>query len=331
MAEATMSMRLVYPFVKAVKSSGVDPKVMRFLEHADPDSRILASKAVDLLRLSVRITGDETLGLAAALETSPGDYGDMEYATGSCDTVGDALSFLSRFYFTLDGASTLHYGCEGGRVRVLLQQPSELHCRAGVDFALGMLYLGYVRWVGEAPREYEARFPYPEPPDLAPYRRLFGAGTRLSFAAPCSAVLFPQADLKRRLRYSDPKLHALLASYLHHRYTTRGLEPSMIDTVRTHILEELPRGTANLDRVATRLGMSPRSLTRKLDEEGTCFKRLLCDVRGALAVRYLLLDSCSISEISQQLGYSEPAAFHRAFRTWFGATPSAYRERSRRV
>jgi AraC-like DNA-binding protein len=109
------------------------------------------------------------------------------------------------------------------------------------------------------------------------------------------------------------------------------LEPSLVDAACTLILEELSNGKATIDRVAARLGMSRRSLSRKLEEQGTSFRRLLCDVRCACAVRLLLLESYSVNEISERLGYSEPAAFHRAFRSWFGATPMAYRQQQSRT
>lgn len=330
MAEPSMSMRLVSPFLTTLKKQGIDPRVLRFLEHADPDSRVLASTALDLLRIAVRITQDEALGLRAALETSPGDYGDVEYASGSCTTLGEALDFLSRYYFTLDGSCTLRHRCVDGRVQVLFHQPREPFCRAMIDFTLSMAFLAYVRWVNVHPSDYEVCFPYPAPADLDPYKEVFGSRTRLTFDASCTAATFPEQDLRYPLRFSDEKLHSLLAEHLRHRYLTQGLEPSLSDSVRSLIMDELPNGSASSSRIASRLGMSKRSLSRKLDEEGTTFKNILGNVRLARAVHDLLLESHSISEISVRLGYSESAAFHRAFRKWFGSSPSAYR-RARRA
>jgi AraC-like DNA-binding protein len=327
MADPTMSMRLVHPFVAAAKRKGVDPGMLRFLEHSDRDARMLASTAVGLLRIAVSLTQDEGLGLEAALETSAGDYGDLEYASGSCATVGEALDFLCRHYFVMDEAATLEYSCSGGRVHVFFRQPKELHSRASADFALAMLYLSYVRWVGTNPLEYEVRFPYPEPEDLEPYRRVFGPATKLCFSAQGSGVSFPEADLKLTLRHSDAKLHGLLSAYLRQRHAGKRSGDCLVDTTRRHIVEKLPQGQVRIDEIAALMGMSRRTLARKLEDQGTTFKQLLCDVRCASAVRYLLLEGFSVHQISDQLGYSEPAAFHRAFRGWFGQTPSAYRRR----
>jgi AraC-like DNA-binding protein len=329
MSEPTMSMRVIQPFLKAVRQQGVDPRALRFLEQRDPDARIQASAARELLRISILITGDEALGLAAALETSPGDYGELEYAAASCSTVREALDFLCNHYFLLDESSALDYSCADGRVRLSLRQPAELATRASVDFTLSLLYLSYVRWVGEPPVEYEVEFPYPQPPDRARYEAIFGAQTRLRFGTDSSAVVFRESDLGCRLRHSDPKLHALLSAHIRDQ-TPESFEPSLIGRVRAGIREELRAGSASIDAVASRLAMSRRSLSRKLEEEGTSFKQILCDVRRACAVRYLLLDCYSVEQISKRLGYSEPGAFHRAFRGWFGQTPTRYRDQQRR-
>ena len=328
MAEHTMSMRLVQPFVKAMKRKGFEPQTVRFLEHSDPDARILASTAVALLRISVQLTRDEGLGLLAALETSRGDYGDLEYAAGSCATVAEALEFLRGHYFVLDDASSFDYCSEQGRLRISIQQPVDLSCRAVVDFTLGMMQLTYLRWVGGDSSDCEVWFAYPRPADLEPYMLVFGRA-RLRFAAPENALSFAESTLEHPLRHSDSKLHQLLVRFLRDRYTARGLAPSLIDTARSYIVQELSGGTAKVDHIAHRLGMSRRTLCRKLEEEGTSFKRLLNDVRCARAVRHLILDASSIHQISEQLGYSEPAAFHRAFRAWFGTTPAEYRDQQR--
>jgi len=321
---------LVQPFMKAMKTRGADPELLRFLNHFDSDARILAKTAADLLRVSVRLTQDEAFGLCAALETSRGDYGEMEYAAGSCATLGEALEFLRRYYFVLDGSCTIDYRCVSGRVHLLFHQPREISCRSAVDFTLAMAYLAYVRWVGKEPSRYAVYFPYPEPLDLSPYGRVFSSDTELHFDANCGAVELDETDLALPLRHSDPKLHALLASHIQRHYASKCLEPSLIDTVRSLLLEELPRGSGSLNDIAKQLGIGSRTLSRRLEEDGTTFAHLLADLRGVRAIRYLLLEAYSVSKISQLLGYSEPSAFNRAFRSWFGSTPSAYRHSKRR-
>jgi len=74
--------------------------------------------------------------------------------------------------------------------------------------------------------------------------------------------------------------------------------------------------------------MSERSLQRKLSAEATTFDQLLDELRHGLSLRYLADPRISIAETAYLLGYSEPSAFHRAFKRWTGQTPSQARGRA---
>jgi len=95
--------------------------------------------------------------------------------------------------------------------------------------------------------------------------------------------------------------------------------------VENAIAELLPHGQAAQSAVAKHVGMSQRTLARRLAEEDCSFSELLSGVRRALAARYLTNPSLSISEIAWLLGYSEISTFTRAFQRWTGASPSASR------
>ena len=103
-----------------------------------------------------------------------------------------------------------------------------------------------------------------------------------------------------------------------------------LESIRVAVEDMLQIGDPSIERVATRLACSPRSLRRQLSRQGCVFKRLLADVRCELACALLASSSLSVSDISRLLAYSEPAVFHRAFRRWKGVTPAAYRA-SRRL
>ena len=84
-------------------------------------------------------------------------------------------------------------------------------------------------------------------------------------------------------------------------------------------------GTATLADVASALHLSERTLARKLEHEGTSFKNLLEDLRRRLALRYVGDSDLAFSEIAFLLGFSQVAAFHRAFKRWTDQTPLEYR------
>ena len=97
------------------------------------------------------------------------------------------------------------------------------------------------------------------------------------------------------------------------------------DRLRNALLEAIPSGVTNSDRLATMLHMSKRSLQRHLRDEGTNFQQVLDETRADLAQHYLGQTTTSLNEVSYLLGYSNPASFFRAFQTWFGTTPSSFR------
>jgi AraC-like DNA-binding protein len=95
--------------------------------------------------------------------------------------------------------------------------------------------------------------------------------------------------------------------------------------VRSKLMEMLPAGTANEYKLANTLGLSPRSLQRKLKDEQTSYSELLEETRRQLGKQYLSDSRLSINEITYLLGFSEPASFSRAFKRWTGHSPTEYR------
>jgi len=100
---------------------------------------------------------------------------------------------------------------------------------------------------------------------------------------------------------------------------------SIVDQVKRALQDLLPTGEPNIGEVSRLLGTSSRTLQRQLFEAGTTFREILRDVRHDLALRYLRDRTCSITEVAFLLGFSETAAFSRAFKRWTGEAPSRFR------
>ena len=99
--------------------------------------------------------------------------------------------------------------------------------------------------------------------------------------------------------------------------------------VRRVLALRLARGEAEIDRVARDLAMSPRTLQRRLSSAGLSYQGLLDVLRRETAEKCIADASLTIAEIAYLAGYSEPPAFHRAFKRWTGLTPQAFRQRLR--
>lgn len=96
--------------------------------------------------------------------------------------------------------------------------------------------------------------------------------------------------------------------------------------MRSIITSEFRGGDPSLERVADQLGLTPRTLQRKLHEMGTSHNELLDQMRRQLAMRYLREREMAICEVAYLLGFSESSSFHRAFKRWTGVTPKEFRK-----
>lgn len=101
---------------------------------------------------------------------------------------------------------------------------------------------------------------------------------------------------------------------------------SVTSQVKLELTASLSFGLCDIDTICQKLNMSKRSLQRKLEHENTRFQDIITDVRREQSFHYLKYSDLSISEIAYRLGYSDSAAFSRAFKAWNGTSPSTFRK-----
>jgi AraC-like DNA-binding protein len=124
----------------------------------------------------------------------------------------------------------------------------------------------------------------------------------------------------------DEYLNELLRGYAEEALARKPRERVTVRSMAEDILPKLlPHGKAMASEVARRLGVSSRTLSRKLAEEGTSFAEILDQLRAALARRYLHDETLPVSEIARLLGYREVSSLTHAFKRWTGTTPRQFR------
>jgi AraC-like DNA-binding protein len=148
------------------------------------------------------------------------------------------------------------------------------------------------------------------------------------FGAEATQLVLPRAALAARLASADPALLAILTRAADELARRSSTDPLMTQQVKRVLHEALRSDDAQVESVAKALGLTVRSLQRRLKDEGTSFQAVREDVRRTLAQRYLD-DGLAIAEISFLLGFSEPSAFFRAFKRWTGMTPIESRAQRR--
>ncbi len=257
---------------------------------------------------------------------TPGDYGVMGYVAMSSATLGEAMVHFVRYIglwtdepsFDREGATIVFAYRQSfrdgpGRRAALEAAPAEI--------VHGARMITQRRIV---PRE--VRFAHPAPEDVSGLEGFLGC--RVRFEARDNALVLRQKDLAVRLPKADPQLVALLRGVANEALSRRSVPgDSPLDQVRAIIAEELSRGVPGVDVVARRMATSERTLRRRLEHNGTSFRELLDDTRARLARSYVRDRRMPLAEVAFMLGFSEPSAFHRAFKRWTSTTPAAWRAR----
>ncbi|WP_030221998.1 AraC family transcriptional regulator [Streptomyces bikiniensis] len=171
-------------------------------------------------------------------------------------------------------------------------------------------------------------FVHPEPRHAREYDLLFGAPC--VFGAGRTAAVFDRADLGEPVLRDGAALKVFLRRAPVDVLVSADYGSTVTGRVRHLIGRALPAGPVPTpEQLAARLSVSPQTLRRRLAAEGTTYQRLRDQVRRDHALAELAGGRVSIERLSRQLGFSEPSAFHRAFRRWTGETPRAYQGRGR--
>lgn len=161
------------------------------------------------------------------------------------------------------------------------------------------------------------------PANLAAYKAYLGCTLGASEQI---QIAFSAHDAQRPFLTENMAMWAAFEPALNSRLCDLDAQASMRERVRAVLLETLPAGITSIDAVAQRLAISKRSLQRQLADESVGFQELLSEVRHELARHYLSRTDISAGEISWLLGFQESNSFIRAFRSWTGTTPAAYRQ-----
>ncbi len=327
---ASISTLLVRPLVAVLAGEALDPffratDLTREIV-ADIDARISPAQFCVAWAEAVRLSGDPRIALRIATATPPGAFGVVEYVCRSAPTLGQALRQWVRYLGLLDDAVLVGLVDAGDNLCVRLLQESEAPAPASHELCFALI-VAQARALGSAPVSVTAvEFTHRCPGNLGAYERWFNAPVR--FEADETQLVISQTSLRHSLTSADASLAAILERHAEALYATRPEPPDLRSQVKRVLATALRTNEAQIDEVARRLGLTPRSLQRRLKDEGASFQSVREDVRRELAGRYLD-DNLSFAEISFLLGFSEPSAFFRAFKRWTGLTPLESRQRAR--
>ncbi|RWD60465.1 MAG: helix-turn-helix domain-containing protein [Mesorhizobium sp.] len=156
------------------------------------------------------------------------------------------------------------------------------------------------------------------------HRRYFGCPVR--YGATRDLLVLRSADLDRPFPGHNPELLDILTPALAAALGELSAQSSLSEQVKVVLKRSLASGRPELSDIARELGMSERTLQRRITEEGTSFRELLINARQELGRQLLSDPTADIDEVACLLGYQDASSFYRAFREWEGTTPNRWRE-----
>jgi AraC-like DNA-binding protein len=291
----------------------------------DPEQRIDARRQIVFLETAAKALNDVFLGLSLAEEFDCRELGLLYYVMASSDRLGDALKRASRYSRITNEAIVLQYlEAREPKLRLIYSGIPRHADRQQIEFCI----LAIVR----VSRLLSGRQLLPEHVSIS-HDRSKGIskfahflGKDIEFGRGADEIAFPAGCGEWALTNADPRLNKILLKVceenLNARKTNMGAFRVMVENA---IAPLLPHGQAHATAVAKKLGMSERTLARRLATEGVTFMEILQQLKANLASRYLEEAAMPISRAAWLLGFRDASSFSHAFRRWTGKSPRELR------
>jgi AraC-like DNA-binding protein len=292
------------------------------------DNRISVISQMNFLDAVSKASGDDWIGLTLGEDFDLRQLGMLYYVGASSHRLGDALRRLVRYVRAGNEAlvvrTQLGKACRIGLTYAGVPRHKDQHQME--FFAVALLRLCR-QFVGQKIAPLAVSFVHHRSGDLRRVTRLFGCAVQ--FGADSDEISFDADVTEFPLVGDDPFLNELMLKNCEDAIAVRASNVSPFRTVVENIIAPLlPHAEAQAKTVAGRLGLSERTLARRLTAEGLRFGEILDDMRRDLATHYLDEPDLQISQIAWLLGFHQPSAFSHACRRWVGKSPLEYRRGS---
>jgi len=278
------------------------------------------------LELAAAETNDCLLGLHVAAGMDLRDAGILFYLAAASATVANALERLERYAGIASEAVCLDLSRQKDET-VLTARPvlafDQPHRQFSEFIALAVLRILH-RLTNRDFAPQRVTFAHTRSSGLRSVHRILRCPAE--FTQTADSWVFPQSVTELPIASGDSRLLQILEAHAQDLLSERRATAGLRGLVENQLLGILASSKVTIKEVAQQLGMSPRSFTRHLAEEGTSFGEILDKVRHRLALRYLEDRHISLQQIAWLLGYSEIGAFNHAFKRWTGTSPGRARK-----
>jgi AraC-like DNA-binding protein len=288
---------------------------------ADRGVRIKVRNQIDFLNLVAQAVEDPFLGFHLGQTCDLRELGLLYYVAASSRTLGDAWRRGARYTSVVNEGLSLQY-VEGHAITMTFDYvgvPRHID-RHQIEFSMTALVALCRRLTGRELVPIRVAFTHRRNENISELSAFFGC--EVEFSGSADQAIFDLAFRDLPVVSADPHLNELLTGYGEEALARRPPDHgSFRAQVENAVVPLLPHGTARAGEIAESLGVSQRTLARRLAVEGATFSDLLESLRGDLARQYLADDGLTISQVAWLLGYQEVSAFTHAFKRWTGMTP----------
>lgn len=331
-AAPRVSTFIVRALVEVVERAGVTRAALMAaaqLDVARLDDILGGFAFVEFVTLEERaldLTGDDGLGLRLAEQSTEAAFDIVAHLATHAPTLRDAIALCVQFQRLLMEGTALTLGECGDAATVRCEFPrSTLRGdRMLAEFVMG----GFARMIriftGHDAKLRAVAFEHARPPHARAYTRVFGGAER--FSQRFTGLEFDRALLDRRQLHHHPELYSILHSNAETKLERMARGQSFVDRVRQYLLSVPPKRLPDMASVARDLGLSTRSLRRRLADDGVSYKALVQSVLAIRATQLLSDPNRTIQDTAAEMGFSDPSAFQRAFKRWKGITPGQFKD-----
>ena len=331
MRNPSISVQFARAVLRQTVRHGLDPTALLRKNRISPrllledDARLSVERFADLQVSTMLALQDESLGYGSR-RTPIGSWSMMCHAVIGSATLGQALHRYCRFFQLFEHGLGPVMASDGETTRLVLQ---ELDVGEHTGPYYSELFLcnshRFSNWlVQEQLPLLAVNLKYPTVARAEEYHQVF-MGNPVQLGQDASSLVFASSLLERPLKQTEASLRHFLRHPVLFMLTQQFALDSWTARVREllrHNMHQLPE----LNEVAGALEVHPQTLRRRLAGEGTSFMDLKTALRRDTALHFLGKQGLSIEEIATRAGFSESSAFIRAFKTWTGVTPYAYRK-----
>ncbi|WP_445384737.1 helix-turn-helix domain-containing protein [Robiginitalea sp. IMCC44478] len=263
------------------------------------------------------------VGLATKIE----DYGVLGLSWKTCSWAGEIFERCDRYFSILSDTYVFKiHKSEGFRKILLLREPY----RKGVKLSNEASFAGIVSVIKKITEKeiipYQVNFSHSIIHPLDLYRQAFQC--EVNFDTQENALVYKNKDLETRTAKADRSINEYLLERVQEE--TEGIQlntSKVVDDVEQLLKDALPSGIPSIAQISEYMGMSNRTLTRRLSEAGVTFRDLIKRTQEEVSINLLKNTSRNIAEIAFETGFSEQSAFNRAFKRWTGLSPVEFRKR----